>query len=236
MKTKLLTIGLKYFSLAAMVLGFMMMAGTAKAAPLSCASLAASDVDNGGAGPSITCYTSNITFSNFSYANEANDPTPLITLLNPQPTQGTACSGASVCLGLNPNLIGAGVQDLHLVFEVTSTTAITSVTLADTGGTAPDGISEHICDSTGVSLSTGTCNGTQLASMAVNNNSTASATLSTPETTIWVWKDINVGNNGHLSAFTQGFNNGSVVPEPMTLSMMGLGLLGLGVLGRRLRK
>jgi len=234
---KLLTKSLKYLSLAGIVLGFMLAGGTAKAAPVSCGSLAPADVNPGGDTTSIVCAIGILTFSNFQYANEGGDPSPSITLLNPQPSP--CVPAAAYCLGLNPNLIGTGVQDLHLIFEVTSTVPITSVTLADTGGTAPDGISEHVCDANGVSLSLGTCTDSTplLASLAVNNDTTATVTLTVASTTIWIWKDINVGNTGHLSAFDEGFNAAaSGVPEPMTLSMMGVGLLGLGLLGRRLRK
>jgi hypothetical protein len=47
-----------------------------------------------------------------------------------------------------------------------------------------------------------------------------------PAGTDFVYKDVN-----GVSEFAQ-----TVVPEPMTLSMMGIGLLGLGLLRRRARK
>jgi hypothetical protein len=57
----------------------------------------------------------------------------------------------------------------------------------------------------------------------------------------YIYKDISVDGRtgnvfgaadaGALSGFTQSFH--TAVPEPMTLSMMGLGLLGLGLVRRR---
>ena len=39
-----------------------------------------------------------------------------------------------------------------------------------------------------------------------------------------------------ISAVVNQYSNTSAVPEPASLSMMGLGLLGLGLIGRRKRK
>jgi hypothetical protein len=58
------------------------------------------------------------------------------------------------------------------------------------------------------------------------------------QSTIYILKDIS--QNGNFAGIS-GFENdvltsSSPVPEPATLSMMGLGLLGLGLIGRRKRK
>jgi hypothetical protein len=47
----------------------------------------------------------------------------------------------------------------------------------------------------------------------------------------WILKDIRIGAGGFISDFSESHH--SSVPEPMTLSMMGLGLLGLGLARRR---
>jgi hypothetical protein len=45
-----------------------------------------------------------------------------------------------------------------------------------------------------------------------------------------------VANGGFTDSVSATYDSTSTVPEPATLSMMGLGLVGLGVIGRRKRK
>ena len=62
----------------------------------------------------------------------------------------------------------------------------------------------------------------------VQTNSASFAT----QTSVWIKKDINF--NSGISVLTDFTDSSHVpVPEPMTLSMMGLGLLGLGLVRRR---
>lgn len=85
-----------------------------------------------------------------------------------------------------------------------------------------------------------TCNGTTLANLigsSFGNTVNLSQSFDfftggavSEADTVFIKKDIQF-NNAALSEFT----NSHAVPEPLTLSMMGLGLLGVGLLGRRRR-
>jgi hypothetical protein len=114
----------------------------------------------------------------------------------------------------------ASTQDIHLTFM--GSTGITYETL--TAGVAVT-VSEGICG-TAFSISSGTsaCGGTLLnLSPLTASNGGSSSSVVTFAPTDFFYKDIAGG-----SEVIEG-----VVPEPMTLSLMGAGLLGLGIFGRR---
>lgn len=199
-------------------------------------SLAGADVNPNGNTVSITCGVGPLTFQNFAYTNNGNDSSPAVDLVNPQP----ASLPNDWVIGLNPNLIGDGTQDVLFAFEVVSSIPINGVGLFDSGSVPPSGIGEHVCDSSGVNFSTGACNGALLASFGANDmNPSISASIA-PSTDIWVWKDIDVGNDGHLSAFEQSYSTSvptlprtATSPEPTTMLLTAAGLLALGWRWRR---
>jgi hypothetical protein len=91
----------------------------------------------------------------------------------------------------------------------------------------PVTIIENVC---AVPFVQGACPaGNLLASYAVNSANPINAAFFAPHQTIYIKKDIQFGPGGAISDFT----NSHHVPEPVTLSLTGLGLLAAGWLGRR---
>jgi hypothetical protein len=91
----------------------------------------------------------------------------------------------------------------------------------------PVTIIENVC---AVPFVQGACpSGNLLASYAVNSQNPINAAFFAPHQTIYIVKDIQLGPGAAISDFT----NSHHVPEPVTLSLTGLGLLAAGWLGRR---
>jgi len=171
---------------------------------------------------SFSCSIGPETFSNFSYnlaATGAGQGVPTVAV---EPPSGFA--NGIVSFDFYPNLVQG--SDLQLEFEV-SGAPMNGAQLSYNGG-AGTGINEEICTTFTI---TGVCNpaNTFLASISVGpNTQSATALFATPQSTIWVFKDISL-STGFFSEVNQGY----IVPEPMTFSLLGAGLLGLGLMGRR---
>ncbi len=136
--------------------------------------------------------------------------------------------------GFSAVLPGQPAPDLRIVYQVMGLTTGINNSFAGSPGTS---IIETVCDSLGVTASGGSCVGKVIGQLF--NNSTMSPVSTTfasgPQTNIWVIKDItaSAGFVGGVSVSDLTNSHETVVPEPATLSMLGLGLLGLGLVGRR---
>jgi hypothetical protein len=180
---------------------------------------------------SFTC--GGLSFSNFSEvdAGGSSTPTPWTGYFN---LVTAGAGGGVVNLGFNPNLTPTttATSDLWFFFTV-SGAGLDQVDLSVNGVGAS--VSETICSA--AFTANGTCTGTVLTSLGNTGATNKLSGTFGPVSTIYIFKDIKVGgvgtDPGHLTSIGQSFHATTTVPEPATLSMMGLGLLGLGLIGRR---
>ncbi len=158
----------------------------------------------------------NYTFNNFSLTATTGFPG------NTNFSMGLGGGGTSAAAGILDfgYTLLTGSEDVRLVYSLTP--GIPGMTLAVGTG----GVSEIVCDSAGVTAG-GSCLGSVIGSsggsITGGNHTTITIGASSQD---WIVKDIGSGG----SEFSQ-----SIIPEPMTLTLLGAGLLGLGALGRRRR-
>ena len=148
-------------------------------------------------------------------------------------------NGNDVSLNFNP-FLGIGqtnLTDLHFTFTVSGPVTGADLSASIAGAT----IGETICSTSPAEA----CTGTTLFAAQVHSLENADCQGNTGVGTIvcnfgggvntaYVFKDIGIAQGGSLTSFTESFYTG--VPEPMTLSMMGVGLLGLSLISRRRKK
>jgi hypothetical protein len=215
--------------LCAVFLALVAMASIGSAATASC--------DNVGVPVNVVSLTvtcGGLTFSNFTVVDAGGAPSPVVNL-----TGATYANGIAL-LTFNPNMsvLAGNVADIYLFFTVTG--GINQIDLS-VGGSRSS-VVESVC--TKEFTSGGGCTGSLLSQATVYSSTPNQPIWADPFTLtnpVYIYKDINVDGresrifgapaNGALSGFTQSFH--TAVPEPMTLSMMGIGLLGLGLVRRR---
>jgi len=194
------------------------------------------------------CTIGALTFSNFSYALNTGAFTTAV------PDVATSFTQASpvVLLEFNPNLaagsdlalealVAGGINEVDLSFngfggtgdvnEVVCTIFTTNGTIGGPGGCPTADVlavlnvngSGTVTAAAGAAC-TGGCTATNVGGVAQVNFGNAVSSL-------WFFKDINSGNTS-FSEVEESFG----VPEPMTLSLLGVGLLGLGLLRKRMPK
>lgn len=227
--------------------GFLGIAAIGSATTVSCGATPPSQVvATVGAGPSSYSFSCDgLTFSNFT-AVDAGGTTGLpVDLVSA--TYDTVTG--EVDLNFNPfmyNSVTTPLLDMWFYYQVSG--PIYGLDLSN-GGVGPTSISEIGCSTPIDTVHGNGCSGQDathnyvLGSVNLIASSQSGVVFNggNPVTNpVYIFKDIVVGSSpvtysdAHLTSFGQSFHT-SVVPEPVTFSLMGVGLLGLGLLRKRIR-
>ena len=176
----------------------------------------------------FACSLGGLTFSNFS-VNGVPAPPGTTIFLSGASTSSTE-TDLSFQLATPWNGTTVTAADTTLIYTVTGPDDMVGVNNVQSGG-AGVVIQEIVCSA--MFVNNACPSGDTLANFS--NPPTGSGSFSA-QSTIYILKDISQnGPNASISNFTNSVET-SAVPEPASLSMMGLGLLGLGMIGRRKRK
>jgi hypothetical protein len=196
----------------------------------------------------FNCTIANQTYSNFGYVGTSNPPDfeiPAGSIAVTPLTSGPFGPGISFTAGWNASTsTGVLEQDSLFQWTVNSTTPITDLTLAIAGasfqGTGEIIVGEQAC--LGGTFSGGACSSGNVVSLTVFDDAAGSQLQDTVSFTgvneVSVDKDLTVaaGTNGQatVSVVSDNFSEGApTVPEPGTLSMLGLGGVALFGFARR---
>ena len=172
------------------------------------------------------CSLGGLTFSAFSVNGVPNPPGSSV-FLSAIGTQagppGEVTLGFQIVTPWNGTTVTQ--DDTVLMYTVTGPGDIGGVNNLQSGGLGVT-IQEIVCS---VMFVSGQCPTGDVLTNFTNPPTTSGSFAA--QSTIYILKDISQnGANASISGF---LNSVETVPEPATLSMMGLGLLGLGLIGRR---
>ena len=242
----------------AFLAGLLMLASIASASTCLVGNELSPGSPNGQVANSCTLTLDGLTYSNFAYTIAGQ------TTLNSNPLSiqlaGATVIGGEVILDFNPNLqnngSNEGISDIHFTYEVTGNNYGASIIVSGSDAS----VGETNCTS-GTAGNTNSCNNGSneiwvvnagatgpssadscQAGNATTGTGTSLCTWGASQSTVWVFKDLSVGTfNSAGQSFLNAddhltFSEDNLVPEPLALSLTGLGLLALGLLGRRLRK
>ena len=171
-----------------------------------------------------------LAFSNFQAVSADNGLSMGLPFIDVSPSTWDPTTG-TVSLTLNPNFsVQSGIQDIHLYFDVTATSADITGVDGSIGGTNSH-FTESVCS--GGYSSSGGCS-SPLTMFTIFSGHNQPVTPITPSTSIGVFKDIQTLSPGALTSFGQTFEV-NVIPEPGTLAMFGSAVIGFAVLVRRKR-
>jgi hypothetical protein len=231
------------------LLGFMTvvagMATLVSASNINCAGPGASQVtvpDVTGLSGTNTCSVignPSLVFSNFTVSPNVGISTATVGIAPPSAGTGVVGNQTNLIFQLGgltwTGSVGFG--DILMTYVVTGGLSGIDIDLqaspVTNGGSMT--ITEIACDTAFVGSN---CTGNTLANLSVtsNGNNAFNSLSFSPTATVYIKKDIQF-NGATTSEFENSHLSGvSGVPEPMTLSMMGVGLLGLCLFGRKLRK
>lgn len=191
-----------------------------------------------------SCMVGNLTFSNFADSIATGGGNPGAGEIDFLSVGGSA---NDVVLNFNPNLgtgtSGQTITDLHLTFTVSGGLTGADLDMTQNNGGA---INEIAClgglgcssgpnmlwNVVATSGQTGMCVGSSETGLASGTCTWGNSS----ESPVYFFKDISItnANTSHDTQFAESFS--TVVPEPMTLGLMGVGLLALAGLRRRVKK
>jgi len=152
--------------------------------------------------------------------------------------------GNVISVGFNPAqaFTADGVTDLHFVMEVLGGVQGSNLSVGTSGSIVSETQCENFMSLAGGPTSTNGCTAAQgtnptLWNTSVTGVGSAPATgefiySQGAQSTVYEWKDLNAGSSGDLSQFNESF----LVPEPVSLLLLGSGMVGLGLLRLRRKK
>jgi hypothetical protein len=204
------------------ILGSLFLAATVLVSVSSVASATPATCASQTVAAGLQCTLGGLTFDFSSVSFSPQSMNDALTLV----AANTVVNGSDVVLGfqIGPGASGFPV-DVTIAYTVTSDTANIS------------GIDASYQGATGTIFENASVNGVVVSNISdgLNNNNvnvTGNPPTFGPYSSISISKDIDAID---FSEFTDSVQVSSV-PEPMTLSMMGVGLLGLSLISRRRKK